>query len=319
MACMNCRFSIRPYKFWGKPGKYLVVLFSSLIVLVSLFGCVTPTSAPTITAGVIQVVAGENFWGSIAAQLGGSHVNVISIVSDPNIDPHEYESSTADARAFAQANYVILNGAGYDTWGQKLLDANPVSGRKVLTVADLLGKKPGDNPHFWYNPDYVSQVINQVTKDYQSLDPQDSQYFSQQQDAFENALSQYHQLIASIKQTYPGVKVGATESIFVYLANALGLNLISPPAFITAISGGNDPPASSVVEFQQQITQKQIAMLVYNVQTVTAITTNIQQLASSNGIPTAGLSETVVPPNAQFQDWQVKQLQAIQDALKSSH
>ena len=130
----------------------------------------------TVSGDMIQVAAAENFWGSIAAQLGGTHVNVISIVTDLNADPHEFETNTADALDFAHANYVILNGAGYDTWGQKLLAANPSNGCKVLYVADLLGKTEGDNPHFWYDPDYVQQVINQITGDYQSLDPADAAY-----------------------------------------------------------------------------------------------------------------------------------------------
>jgi zinc/manganese transport system substrate-binding protein len=263
-------------------------------------------------------VAGENFWGSIATQLGGSHVSVTSIVTDPNADPHEYESNTQDARLFAQANYVILNGAGYDAWGQKLLDANPVTGRKVLTVAQLLGKKEGDNPHFWYNPTYVEEVANQITKDYQALDPTDSAYFTQQRAAFESTLSEYHQRIAEIKAKFAGQKVGATESIFVYMANALGLNLISPPDFMDAVAEGNDPPASSVVTFEQQIRQKQITVLVYNVQTVTNITNTIKQLAAQQNIPIVGVSETIQPPDASFQEWQVAQLLVLQNALNAN-
>lgn len=264
------------------------------------------------------MVAGENFWGSIASQLGGTRVSVTSIINDPNVDPHQFESSTAAARAFAHANYVILNGAGYDSWGQKLLDANPVNGRKVLNVADLLGKKQGDNPHFWYNPDYVQEVIDQITKDYQSLDPGDAQYFGEQQTTFESDLSQYHELMNSIKQTFAGVKVGSTESIFVYMANSLGLDLISPPAFMQAVSEGNDPPAASVAQFIQQINAKQISMLVYNTQTITTITTNMEHEASAEGIPIAGISETIDPATASFQDWQVAELKAIQTALESS-
>jgi zinc/manganese transport system substrate-binding protein len=316
---MNLGLIIQSFEAWRKSGRYPFALILSLVSLACCLSCAVPASSPVPTPGVIQVVAAENFWGSIAAQLGGIHANVISIISNPNVDPHEYESSTADARAFVQANYVILNGAGYDTWGQKLLDANPVSGRKVLIIADLLGKKPGDNPHFWYDPDYVSQVIDQITKDYQSIDPGDLQYFSDQKSTFENALTPYHQIIASIKQTYSGVKVGSTESVFVYMANALGLDLISPAEFMIAVSEGNDPPVSAMVEFQQQIMQKQIALLVYNIQTVTTITTNIEQLAASYGIPTVGVSETVDPADAKFQDWQVRQLQSIQSALSSSH
>jgi zinc/manganese transport system substrate-binding protein len=296
-----------------RSAKKVLVALLTLSMLLPVIGCSGKSS--TVSVGIIRVVAGESFWGSIASQLGGIHVQVTTIVTDPNADPHEYATSTADARAFTQANYVILNGAGYDTWGQKTLAANPVSGRKVFIVADLMGKKEGDNPHFWYSPDYVEQVIVQISRDYQALDPQDAQYFDQQRTVFEDSLTQYHQLIASIKQTYAGIKVGATESILVYLASSLGLDLISPPAFMNAVSEGNDPPTPAVAQFQQQISQKQIALLVYNVQTATLVTTNIRQLAANAGIPTVGVSETIVPPGASFQDWQYAQLVAIRDAL----
>ena len=147
------------------------------IVAAALVAVAAACSGPASFGGsgtVLKVVAGQNFWGSIATQIGGTHVNVQSVVTDPNADPHEYESNTDDARAFAQADVVILNGAGYDTWGQKLLDANKSSKRTVLTVADQLGKKVGDNPHFWYNPDLVRQVANQITKDYKALAPSDA-------------------------------------------------------------------------------------------------------------------------------------------------
>jgi len=251
----------------------------------------------------------------LAAQLGGVHVKVTSMVTDPSADPHQFETSAKSARTFAAANYVILNGAGYDSWGQKLVDANPVKGRKVFNVASLLGKKQGDNPHFWYDPDYVRRVIDQITADYRSLDPQDSAYFTEQREAFLSSLSQYDSLIASIKETYGGAKIGATESIFVYMADSLGLELITPPSFMNAVSAGNDPPTSAVAQMQQQITQKQIAVLVYNSQTETLVTTNIKKLASSNGIPMVGITETVVPPNVSFEDWQVTQLTALQQAL----
>jgi zinc/manganese transport system substrate-binding protein len=270
---------------------------------------------PTASAGSLNVVAGENFWGSIAAQLGGSKVNVQSVVTDPNADPHEYESNTNDARAFAQADLVILNGAGYDDWGKKLLDANSSSHRQVLNVADLLGKKAGDNPHFWYDPGYVVKVADAITAKYKAIDTADASFFDQQRTAFTTALGPYNARIAEIKQKFNGVKVGSTESIFVYMAAALGLNLISPPEFMQAVSEGNDPPASAVVEFQNQVSGKEIKVLVYNVQTATAVTTNVKHLAQAGDIPVVGVSETLQPETVTFQDWQLAQLISLENAL----
>src|SRR5260370_23721975 len=201
---------------------------------------------PTASPGSLNIVAGESFWGNIATQLGVSKVNVQSVVTDPNADPHEYESNTNDARAFAQADLVILNGAGYDDWGKKLLDANSSSHRQVLNVAQLIGKKPGDNPHFWYDAQYVIQVADAITVAYKSIDRADASYFDQQRTAFGHALEPYFVAIADIRGTYAGVAIGSTESIFFYMAALLGLTLISPPAFIDAVADGTDPPPAAL-------------------------------------------------------------------------
>jgi zinc/manganese transport system substrate-binding protein len=268
-------------------------------------------------SGVVQVVAGENFWGDIATQLGGSRASVQSVVTDPNADPHEYESNTNDARAFATANLVILNGAGYDDWGQKLLQANPNQSRLVLDVSDLLGKKPGDNPHFWYDPDLVIKVADRITAEYRSIDSGDSSYFDQQRSAFTTSLQPYMHRLAEIKQKFSGEPVGATETIFAYLAYYLGLKLISPAPFMQAVSEGNDPPADSVVTFQDQIAHRAIKVLVYNAQTATAVTTSLRIAAMRQSIPVVGVSETLQPLTASFQEWQDSQLIALENALDS--
>jgi zinc/manganese transport system substrate-binding protein len=288
-----------------------------MAVIVALLAAGCGSSGTASSSHTLQVVAGQNFWGSIAAQLGGSHVSVTSVVTNPNADPHDYESSTRDARAFATADYVILNGAGYDEWASKLLSANPNQRRKVLTVADLLNKKAGDNPHFWYNPDWVEKVADRITADYQAIDAADSSYFSQQRAAFRTALQPYHDRIAKIRSAFPGVAVGSTESIFEYLASALGLNLISPPEFMKAVAEGNDPPAQTVSEFHDLIAGKKIKVLVYNVQTSTNITEDLKRQATNNGIPVVGVSETLQPVDATFQEWQDAQLLTLQNALNA--
>jgi zinc/manganese transport system substrate-binding protein len=298
------------------PAQRLALVPMAAVVAVLAAGCgSTGSTAPS--SHMLQVVAGQNFWGSIAAQLGGTHVSVTSVVTNPNADPHDYESSTKDARAFATADYVILNGAGYDDWGTKLLSANPNQSRKVFTVADLLNKKAGDNPHFWYNPDWVEKVADRIAADYQAIDSADSSSFSQQRAAFRTALQPYHDRIAKIRAAFSGVPVGATETIFEYLATALGLNLISPPEFMKALAEGNDPPAQAVAEFHDLIAGKKIRVLVYNVQTSTNISEDLKRQATNNGIPVVGVSETLQPVDATFQEWQDAQLLTLQNALNA--
>jgi zinc/manganese transport system substrate-binding protein len=264
----------------------------------------------------LGVVVAENFWGSIVRQEAGSKASVTSIITNPNADPHSYEPTTSDARLFAQARYVVINGAGYDPWASKLLAANPVKGRRVLVAGDLVGKKEGDNPHIWYGPDYVLRVAAKVTSDLSALDPHDAGYFGRQHNHFiGRSLDGYFQEINFIKKHYKGVPVGATESIFVYMASALGLNLITPPNFMKALSEGTEPTAQDKAMFDRQISQKQIKVLAYNLQNATPDVTSLVSKARSQHIPVVPLTETLQPSSTSFQAWQLGQLKALATAL----
>src|SRR4051812_2465660 len=146
-------------------------------VLLAAAGCSTAAAGDPGGGRTVRVVAVENFWGSLAAQLGGDHATVRSIIDNPDADPHDYEPTVADARDLAGARLVLVNGVGYDGWAGKLVEANPVDGRTVLTVGDLVGVEPGGNPHRWYSPPDVRAVIDRITADYTRLDPADAGYF----------------------------------------------------------------------------------------------------------------------------------------------
>src|SRR5689334_6062421 len=122
-------------------GGLAVTAVAGLVVGLLAACASSPTSASA--SGRLSVVAAEDTWGSIAKQLGGDHVAVTSLISNPNTDPHDYEPTPADARRVAAAQLVITNGIGYDSWVDKLLAANPSSRRAVLNVGDLVGLKAG--------------------------------------------------------------------------------------------------------------------------------------------------------------------------------
>ncbi|MBU6410463.1 MAG: zinc ABC transporter substrate-binding protein, partial [Verrucomicrobia bacterium] len=198
----------------------------------------------------------------------------------------------------------------------RLLAASPAPRRMVLNVAEFLGKKPGDNPHFWYNPAYVNQVAARVEHDLAALDPPDAASFQKRYRALQTALGQYQQRIAAIRRRFGGMKVAATEDIFTYLARAAGLDLISPPVFMEAVGAGNEPPAQSIVQFEEQL--KRASVLVYNKQTVTPLTGQMKNRAQADGIPVVGITETVQPPDASFEDWMDSQIVALQVALEKT-
>ncbi|WP_329314624.1 metal ABC transporter solute-binding protein, Zn/Mn family [Streptomyces sp. NBC_01262] len=279
------------------------------------------TSADASSSGsgggkTIQVVAAENFWGSIASQLGGSHVKVTSIIDNPDADPHDYEPTAADARTVAGAQYTVVNGIGYDAWADKLLSANPVSGRTDLKVGDLVGIKPGGNPHRWYSPDNVHQVIEKITTDYKKIDPADAADFDKLKTTFETTtLAPYNKLISDIKAKYAGTPIGASESIVSPLADGLGLKMLTPYSFLSAISEGTDPTAKDKATIDGQISGKKIKVYVYNSQNATPDVQAQVKAAKAEGIPVATVTETLTPAGASFQAWQVRQLQGIEAAL----
>jgi zinc/manganese transport system substrate-binding protein len=293
-------------------------LVGSLLAAPALVAaCIGLSAAGAATTGnSLQVVAAENFWGSVAAQLGGDRVHVTSVITSPATDPHTYEPTAADARAMAGARLVIMNGIGYDPWAAKLNAASSGDGRAVLTVGDLVGVKPGGNPHRWYSPADVQKVIDRIAREYSTLDPKDAAYFARQKTRFETrALASYKRLIATIKRKYHGVPVGASESIFAPLAQALGLKLVTPPSFLKAISEGTDPAASDKTTIDRQIARRQIKVWVFNSQNSTPDVARVTDAARKKGIPVTTITETLTPVTATFQAWQSRQLEALAAAL----
>ena len=311
--------STNPFPFGRRS--FPAGLLTAGLVLVAAAGCSTSPATgaspgPSGSSTVITVVAAENFWGSLAEQLGGEHVKVTSIIDNPDADPHDYEPTAADGRAIATARLTIVNGVGYDAWASKLTAANPNAGRTDLTVGDLVGAKDGDNPHRWYNPDNVRAVIDRITADYQKIDPADSAFFGAQHDAVLNTnLKTYFDTIAAIRTAYAGTPVGASESIFAMLAPATGLDLRTPAPFLKAISEGTDPTAADKATIDAQIAQKQIKVYVYNSQNATPDVQAQVTAAKARGIPVTTITETLTPAGASFQQWQVTQLDALQKAL----
>ena len=309
-----------------QQNTYLVVAVLVVVILAAAFaglyfsnGSLSSGSSTLVQSSTseVQVVAAENFWGSLVSQLGGTRTQVLSIVTDPNADPHEYESNSGDAQAIAGAAFVIVNGAGYDDWATKLISASNSPHQVVLNVAELLGKKEGDNPHFWYSPYYVNETLKVMYSDLVSIDPAGSAYYAQQYASLNASLGQYNSRISEIRSKFANTRVASTESIFEYLANATDLNLVSPPAFMDAVAEGNDPPAQSVVQFQQLLENGNVRVLVYNAQTVTPLTQNIKAMAAAKGISIVAVTETIQPPDVSFQDWMNAELITLQNALNA--
>ncbi len=289
-----------------------LIIFSGGIIFFS-----GQTNTLNTTSTKIRIVAAENFYGNIASQLGGANVEVVSLLSDPNADPHEYESSVSDAKAVANANIVIENGDNYDTWMDKLLSSSPNNSRIVIIGANVATNKLVDNPHIWYSVDNIKAVAQSIDNALKHVDPSKAQTFASNLTAFDNSLSPITQKMAEIKAKYNQTPIGLTETIFLYQTGPMGLKVLTPLAFERAIAEGNDPSANDVATSNNQILKHEIKVLIYNEQTITPITTNLQNEARANNIPVVGVTETMTADSS-YQSWMLNQLNNLQNALKST-
>ncbi|MGH7203421.1 MAG: metal ABC transporter solute-binding protein, Zn/Mn family, partial [Candidatus Levyibacteriota bacterium] len=295
----------------------ILVIIIFIVIIAGLVYFLGRSKTPVANANKVQIVAAENFYGDIAKQLAGDNVKIVSIISDPNTDPHEYESTVNDAKEVATAQIVIKNGDDYDTWMDKLLSASPNANRVVINEADIAKHKLPDNPHLWYGVDNVQAMANAITTALKKQDPADSAPFDSNLQKFDNSLQPIQQKMSDIKSKYNGTPVALTETIYLYQTQPMGLNVLTPLSFEQAIAEGNDPSADDVAKANDQINQKQAKVFIYNSQTVTPITTNLQNEAKKQNIPFVTVTETM-PTNKHYQSWMLDQLTNLETALQSA-
>lgn len=262
----------------------------------------------------VNVVVSVDQWGDIVSQLGGSCANVQTIVASSAVDPHDFSPSPSDLAKFSGAALVVVNGAGYDTWATQVL-ATVSPKPAVVDAGTVVGVSAGANPHLWYSPDYVTRTADAVTAQLQVLAPKASAYFAARRTAWQDSMKPYFAEIASIKAAAAGKTYGATESIFDYMAAALGLVDKTPQGYQNASTNGSEPAPGDVQAFQQMLAGRQMDVLIFNTQTVGAVPDQIKQAATSASVPVVDVTETVAPGATSFVGWQLSQLTALAKAL----
>jgi zinc/manganese transport system substrate-binding protein len=287
-----------------------------VFALSMLAACGSSPAASSSAGGPLNVVAAENFWGDITSQIGGSHVSVTSIITDPNADPHTYETNPRDAAALSNAALVIENGTKYDTFVGQLLSTNPDPSRDVVTIATVVGVG-GDNPnpHLWYNPDYVTRAARAIESHLATHDPADAATFATNLQTFLSAYQPYIDTVHAIKAKYSGAPIAYTERVAGYLVVDAGLRLATPATFAQSIEDGNDPSPADVAAMNTAMTGRLVKVLLCNAQVTSPVTQSVKALATSNGIPVVGVSETIPAGQHTFQSWQIDQARAILAAL----
>jgi zinc/manganese transport system substrate-binding protein len=263
-------------------------------------------------AAPISVVAAENVYGDIVEQLGGDHVAVISILTNPNQDPHLFEASASTARALAGAALVIYNGLDYDPWMEKLLAVTP-NGIRAINVGDLSNKKSGENPHLWYEPRSVAALARAISTNLIARDPASEADYKQRLQTFEASRAHLDAKIQAMHTKYAGIPITATEPVFQYMADAIGL-VVRNPEFQLAVMNDTEPSARDVAAFQDDLRRHRVKVLLYNIQATDNLAQRMRQIAESEKIPVVGVTETE-PPGVRYQDWMEKELDALDAAL----
>ena len=264
----------------------------------------------------IAAVGAENEYANVIQQVGGQYVQTSAIMSNPNTDPHTFEASASVARLVSQAQLVVQNGVGYDTWANTIENASANSSRKVIIVQDLLGLPASTpNPHLWYKPSTMPAVANAVAADLSELQPAHASYFKARAAAFISSLTAWDDAIAAFKAKYPDTPVATTEPVADYMLQAAGADNLTPFPFQADIMNGTDPSAQDVALERSLFTQHQVKAFLYNQQVTSSLTESFITLAHANGIPVVGVYETMPVPGYDYQSWMLTEIQALAKAV----
>jgi zinc/manganese transport system substrate-binding protein len=282
--------------------------FASAAAIAALL--VVPVAA---RAAPIPVVAAENFYGDVAAQIGGPDVQVTSILSNPDQDPHLFEVSASVGRAVSAARIVIYNGIGYDPWLRRLLGAAPASERTTIVVADLVGRKTGDNPHIWYDPKTMLALAGTLERALAAADPEHASGYAARLAQFRASIEPIQAKIALLRGRLGGTKAIATEPIFGYMFDALGMTVRNFP-FQLAVMNNTEPSPAQVAAFESDLRRRRVALLIYNSQASDPVAERMERIARASGVPVVGAAETE-PPGMTYQRWMLSELDAVDRAL----
>ena len=278
-------------------------------VLVAGVGC-TPSSG--VPAGVISAVGAENQYANVIAQVGGRYVQATAVMSNPDTDPHTFEASPSVARQIADAQLIVQNGLGYDTFMNKLEDATGGSSRTVIDVQTLLGLPDStSNPHVWYAPTTMPAVAAAVARDLTSLQPAHAAYFHANAMRFDRSLGPWLHAITQLRTTHPGVPVATTEPVANYLLTAAGTDVRTPWALQEDVMNGVDPAPQNVSAQEALISGNQVKALLYNRQVTDSLTESLLALARSHAVPVVAVYETMPTPGYNYQSWMLAETNAL--------
>ncbi|MGE9925083.1 metal ABC transporter solute-binding protein, Zn/Mn family [Lactobacillus johnsonii] len=292
--------------FKSKITKFISIM--SLVTLVSLItvGCSNKQNS-TSQSNKISIVTTTNVYSDIAKNIVGKYGTATAIIDKSSVDPHDFDPTTADAKKVAQANIIVANGLGYDSWMNKL--AKSVDKKPVLVGEDLMGLKSGDNPHIWYNLDMPTKYVDYLVKRLSKLDKKHAAYFKENGEKYLAKIDKIKQLAQANKGDQKPVFV--SEPVFDYALQEAGYK-IGDKKFEEAIENGTDPSPKTINEMNNAIKQKKIAFFVNNTQASSSTVKSFVKLAKKNNVPVLNVRETI-PNNTTYLAWMKENYQKLAD------
>ncbi len=266
--------------------------------------------------GIVSAVGAENEYANVISQIGGRYVDAKAIMSNPNTDPHTFESSPSVAQVVSSAELVVQNGVGYDTFMNRIEAASPDPSRRVIEVQQLLGLPSSTrNPHLWYKPTTMPAVAKAIEADLSSIDPGHSGYFRANLRRFDASLQPWYNAIAKLKSSFGGTPVAVTEPVADYMLQAAGAEIKTPWPLQADIMNGVDPPPQDVTFQDQLFKSHQVKVFLYNQQVTDTLTQSFLSRAKQYGIPVVGVYETMPTPGYDYQSWMLAEVNALKKAI----
>ena len=169
-------------------------------------------------------------------QVAGDKATVTTIVG-PDADAHLYQPNTGDAVAVAEADLVIINGMGFETWSAQLIET---SGTKAAVAVATDGITPllvdGEvDPHAWNSLVNGIVYVNNIEAALSAASPADAATFRANADAYRAKLNALHNRALADIATLPEQKrvVVTAHDAFGYLETAYGLTFLAPQGIDT--------------------------------------------------------------------------------------
>ncbi|MCX3290095.1 zinc ABC transporter substrate-binding protein [Streptomyces sp. NEAU-H22] len=299
-------------------SRRLALLTSASLALLAGCGSSSDSADAKSAPARVAVVASTNVYGDIARRIGGDRVDVTSVISDPDQDPHSYEADPQNQLALSKAKVVIENGGGYDDFVDHMLKSGHNDSAQVINAVDVSGRtapKGGElNEHVWYDFPTVAKVADRISTALAEADPGDAAAFEKNTTAFKAELKPLEAREAQIKKAHGGDGVAITEPVPLYMIEASGLVNRTPPEFSEAIEEGDDVSPRVLQESLALFSGKKVKALVYNEQTSGPQTEKAEAAAKAAGIPVVPVTETL-PKGKDYFAWMTANLDALASAL----